>query len=80
MSFLSEINILMNLVREYYSTIGGVEGNRIQHFGESAINKLRAHDLNLSLDEQEILMSALNHCGQEFELTRIRSLLQYPLE
>lgn len=79
MTFTSEINIIANLVREYWKTIGGIEGNRIQHYGESAINKLRNHDLELKEEERAILVEAIRDYGSDLPLVRISSLLNHPL-
>lgn len=78
MNFTSEINIIKNLVREYWTEVGGIEGNRIQHYGEIAVSKLQEHNFNLSDDEREILAEVIDR--SDIPLTRVSSLVHHPLE
>ena len=80
MNYASEINIIANLVKEYWTTVGGLEGNRIQHYGESAIQKLRNHNFSLEEDERVILLEAINTYGSDLPLVKITSLLNHPFQ
>ena len=80
MSLVSEINIIKNLVREYSRTIGGVEAERIQHYGDIAVSKLKEHNFELEEEERVILLETIRDYGEGLPLTRITSLLNHPLE
>lgn len=59
---------------------GGLEGNRIQHYGETAIEKLRNHNFNLLEEERVILLEAIASYGSDLPLVRLTSLLNHPLQ
>ena len=79
MTFTSEINIIKNLVREYSRAAEGLEGERIQHYGDIAIQKLRDHDFDFTEEEQTILLEAIQKFGDGLPLVRVTSLVCYPL-
>ncbi len=80
MTFVSEINIIKNLVREYSRTAGGLEGERIQHYGDTAIQKLVEHNFRLTEEEQVVLLEAIQKFGEGLPLVRVTSLVCNPLE
>jgi len=79
MNFTSEINIIGNLVRDYSKTTESLEGERILHYGDLAVQKLKSHNFNLDGEERKVLLEAIEKFGEGLPLVRILSLIHHPL-
>lgn len=63
MEYLTEVGFLDKLINSYSSHIGGVEGERILHYGKKAVMKLYQKDFNLDYDETLALYEAIYDYG-----------------
>jgi hypothetical protein len=63
MEYLTEVGHIDKLINSYSRHIGGVEGERLLHYGKSAVMKLYQKDFNLDFDETLVLYEAMYDFG-----------------